>query len=140
MADCVSRYDPSVLAISQIDSGDALALATRFARQWAYRGAQALFWKADFRVERVWDYYLPFVASRPFDRRGFLRVDGHLQDHPCSLYVTFFGRARSQRVPEVRYVRTEMRRSDGAAIAFLHGLPAPGLGDLGFRDTSADEK
>ena len=140
LAACVARYDPGVLAVSQIDAGDALALATRFARQWAYRGGQALFWKPDFRAERVWDNYLPFVASRPFDRRGFLRVDGYLCDRRCSLFVTFFGRARSQSVPEMRCVRDELRRCDGAAIAFLHGLPSPGLGDLGFQDTSADAK
>lgn len=139
LAGCVSRYDPGVLAISQIDSGDALALATRFARQWAYRGGQALFWKTDFRAERVLGDYLPFVSSRPFDRRGFLQVDGRLKDRPCSLYVTFFGRARSQYVPEMRFVRTKLRPGS-TAIAFAHGVPSPGLADLGFCDTSTDGK
>lgn len=140
LASCVSQFDPGVLAISQIDSGDALALATRFARGWAYRGGQALFWKNDFRAARVQDVYLPFVAARPFDRRGFLRVDGRLLDRPCSLYVTFFGRTRAQRVPELRFVRTQLRSTTGAAIAFAHGMPAPGLHDLGFSDTSGDDK
>lgn len=136
LAAYVAAHDPAVLAISQIDSGDALALATRFAREWAYRGGQALFWTSAFRASQVRASYLPMNGARPFNRRGFLRVDGRLIERPCSLYVTFLGRARKQRVPEMRFVRAALRANPAAAVAFVHGLAAPGLRDLGFADTS----
>lgn len=48
VAEFIARVDPEICAVAGIDAGDAFALATRFDRQWGYRGTQALFWQTPF--------------------------------------------------------------------------------------------
>jgi hypothetical protein len=107
-----------VLAVCEIDAGDAFALATRFAREWAYRGGQALFWTNAFVAHAVHDVYLPFVAARPFDRRGLLRIDGAIGGAPVSLFATQFARERSAAIPELRFARAQIRSVPAPALVF----------------------
>jgi hypothetical protein len=135
LAAFVAEHDPHILAIAEIDAGDALALATRFARQWAYRGRQALFWNGAFVEHAVHELYLPFRAANPFDRRALLRVDGALEGRSCALYATQFARAPEQCVPELRFVRERLCVQHGPAVLFAH---QPGrqitFEDLGYVD------
>ena len=131
LAATVADADPDVLAVCEIDAGDAFALATRFAREWAYRGGQALFWTRAFAAAAVRDLYLPFAIGRPFDRRGLLRVDGAIDGAPAALYATQFGAERAFAVPEMRFARTQLHANAGNAIAFAQ-MDAPGRG-LGGR-------
>lgn len=140
-----AHHDPEIFAVSEIDAGDALAIATRFARQWAHRGGQALFWNDAFNAHSVHQAYLPFRASKPFDRRALLHVDGSVNGRPCAMYATQFGPSRRQRVPELRFVREQLRGTRGLALLFAH-LPMRRIafGDLGYVDTfgatPADER
>ncbi len=135
LAAFVARHQPAVLAVCEVDAGDALALATRFALQWAYRGKQALFWERRFEAFAVRDLFLPFVAARPFDRRGLLRVDGTLAGERCSLFATQIAEARAQRVIELRFARLRVRETSVPAILFVR-LPDRRIsfGDRGFSD------
>jgi len=133
LAATVAAADPDVLAVCEIDAGDAFALATRFAREWAYRGGQALFWTRAFAASTVHDLYLPFAIGRPFDRRGLLRVDGAAGGAPASLFATQLGAERTFSVPESRFARTQLHGCAGRAIAFAQMEPtAPGLGGRGI--------
>ncbi|HEY8313418.1 MAG TPA: hypothetical protein VIG51_04515 [Candidatus Baltobacteraceae bacterium] len=130
-----AKHDPALFAICEIDAGDALALATRFAREWAYRGGQALFWNASFRAREVRDPYLPFAAAKPFDRRGLLRVDGRLGPVGAALYATQFAGERHRRIPELRFARAHMRSTQAPALLFAHlARRAIAFEDLGFTD------
>lgn len=129
LAATVAETEPAVLAVCEIDPGDAFALATRFAREWAYRGGQALFWTHAFAADGV------------RDRGGRLRVHGRLGDTPATLYAMQFAAARATGVPELRDARTEMRRDAADAIAFAQ-LPSarPGLGVRGVALLASDEE
>jgi hypothetical protein len=133
LAATVAETDPDVLAVCEIDAGDAFALATRFARGWAYRGGQAIFWTRAFAAATVHDLYLPFAIARPFDRRGILRVDGTLGASPAALFATQFDEARAFAIPEVRFARRQLHASSGSAIAFAQTNRAvPGLRGRGI--------
>lgn len=132
LASFVDAKNLQVMGICEIDAGDALSLATRFALQWAYRGRQALFWKAPFRVHAVHDRYLPVRVPHLFDRRGLLIVDADIEGEPCMLAATQISAEREGYVPEMRFARSHMR---GAQRALLFAeLPDYGIGfaDLGF--------
>lgn len=130
LAAFVAEREPDVLAICEIDAGDAFALATRFSRQWAYRGAQALFWSEAFVAHAVHDVYLPFALQRPFDRRGLLRVDADHGGEPVALFATQFSAERRIAVPELRFARAQMRRSERRLLAFAQ-MPRRGVGIQG---------
>lgn len=132
LASFVDAEKPHVMGICEIDAGDALSLATRFALQWAYRGRQALFWKAPLRVHAVHDRYLPVRVPHLFDRRGLLIVDADIGGEPCMLAATQISTQREGYVPEMRFARRHMR---GAQRALLFAdVPGYGIGfaDLGF--------
>jgi len=140
LAATVADADPDVLAVCEIDAGDAFALATRFAREWAYRGGQALFWTRAIAAATVHDLYLPFAIQRPFDRRGLLRVDGTIGGVSANIFATQFGHARAFAVPELRYARSQVRAGTGRAIAFAQmEMPMPGLGGRGVELLAGDE-
>ena len=123
LAEFVARTDPAIFAATGIDAGDAFALATRFARQWAYRGAQALFWSDAFRAHEVHDRYLPMTALRPFDRRGLLLVDGEFEGRALSLVATQLGATRDTFVREARFAREQVReRSHFLLFAHHHAM------------------
>ncbi|MDQ2991905.1 MAG: hypothetical protein M3R30_03660 [Candidatus Eremiobacteraeota bacterium] len=139
LATTIEETTPDVLAVCEIDAGDAFALATRFARQWAYRGGQALFWTRAFTASAVHDLYLPFAIQRPFDRRGLLRVDGTSGAAPVALFATQFGGARAFAVPEMRFARTQLNATMARAIAFAQmEIAAPGLGGRGVELLAED--
>ncbi|MDQ2662898.1 MAG: hypothetical protein M3Y18_02545 [Candidatus Eremiobacteraeota bacterium] len=125
-----------VFAVCEIEAGDALALATRFAAEWAYRGRQAIFWNARFLAREIADVYLPVSVARPLDRRGFLRVDGSLDAALCALYTMQLAADRHE-IAQRRFVRTRLRSHPGSAIVFARA-PRGGmnLADLGFIDAA----
>ncbi|MDQ6929694.1 MAG: hypothetical protein M3126_03375 [Candidatus Eremiobacteraeota bacterium] len=134
LAAFIARAQPNLLAVCGIDAGDALAIATRFALQWAYRGGQAIFWKPDYQTVYVRDTYLPFSALRPFERRGLVRVDLRMNGTVVHAIATQIGRERDQRIREVRYVRALLRDTTGPCIFFCVSPPSRiGFTDLGFR-------
>jgi hypothetical protein len=138
LAAFVADRTPDVLAISEIDDGDALALATRFDYRWAYRGGQSLLWNRRFAAERLRDAYLPISPARAFGRRGLLRIDGACDGLALTLFATQFEATRWC-VRELRFTRAAMRGVANAAIAFV-AQPAPGrigFDDLGFRAVAA---
>jgi hypothetical protein len=137
LASIVAREAPHVLAVCDIDPGDALSLATRFALEWAYRGRQALFWRAEFSVREVRDLYLPVRVDRPFERRGFVCVDASHAARDCTLVTTQFDVERAARIPELRFARTFLRRvaRDAVLCAYLRER-AIAFEDLGFRDAT----
>ncbi len=138
LAAFVAQTNPGILAICEIGSGDARSLATRFAMQWAYRGRQAILWTQIFTPQKVYDRYLP--APHPFERRGFVRVDGTLDETPCSLMTTQFATARSTRAAQLRFARTQLHAATHDALFFAL-VPGADLrfDDLGFRDESRAE-
>lgn len=125
---------PAIFAVHGIDEGDALAFATRFAGDYAYRGRQALFWNPTFNAREVLDRYLPGPPLRPFDRRGLLQVDGTFMGAQVSLVATQLADDRPTRIPELRYVRTVLRATRRSTLLFANGVVAeePGFADLGF--------
>lgn len=132
LAAFVDAQQPHVVGICEIDAGDALALATRFALQWAYRGRQALFWKAPVRAHTVHDRYLPLRAARLFDRRGLLIVDAECDAQPCMLAATQLSSERTAFVPELRFARTHLRGSVRALLFADVPHYRVGFADLGF--------
>ena len=133
LAELVANRSPDVLCVHDIDAGDALALATRSDLQWAYRGAQALFWSRRVKAHGVHDRYLPVAPLRPFDRRGLLQVDAEIGGKRFALLATQFSAERTLRVRELRFARDNVRRIDGAAVLFV-ARPDERIGfeDLGF--------
>lgn len=132
LAAFVDEVKPHVMGVCEIDAGDALSLATRFALQWAYRGRQALFWRAPFRAHAVHDRYLPVRAARLFDRRGLLVIDADVDGVPCALAVTQLSSVREQFIVELRFARSHLR---GTQPALLFAQMPPyrvGFSDLGF--------
>jgi hypothetical protein len=134
LASFVDEAQPHVMGVCDIESGDALALATRFALQWAYRGRQALFWKKPFRVHAVRDHYLPVQSARIFDRRGLLIVDAELSGQACTLAATQLSSEREWYVRELRFARGHLR-GDASTLLFAD-VPAPArrFSDLGFEE------
>jgi hypothetical protein len=128
LASFLAESDPDIMALGEIDAGDALALATRFDRQWAYRGGQALLWNNRVAAHEVHDLYLP-VAPLAFERRGLLRIDGECEGTPLALFATQFGADRGK-LREMRFARTHARAAPGLAMIFV---TAP-LGRIGFSD------
>lgn len=132
LAEFVDSAKPTAMGVCEIDAGDALSLATRFALQWAYRGRQALFWRMPFRAHAVHDRYLPVRAARLFDRRGLLIVDADASGEPCMLAATQLRSERESFVPELRFARRHLR---GLARALLFAdMPQHqrGFADLGY--------
>jgi len=134
LAAFIDRADPDVLALCEIDAGDALALATRFARHWAYRGSQALIWKPHLHQAKVRHAYLPRVPLRPLERRGFLRVATRLGSGSLELVATQVSDQREQRVRDLRYLRSSLRKIHQSCVLFAV-MPRTHIGvqDLGFR-------
>lgn len=132
LASFVDRSQPAVMGISEIDAGDALSLATRFALQWAYRGKQALFWKSPVRAHAVHDCYLPIRAARVFDRRGLLMVDAHIDTEPCTLAATELSAERHAFVPELRFARRHLRGNRRTLLFVDVPVYRVGFTDLGF--------
>jgi hypothetical protein len=134
VSEAIALRDPAIFCVHDVGEGDALAVATRFDRGYAYRGGVALFWSRSFAAREVLDRYLPAMPMRPFERRGLLQVDGTLDGAPLTLVATEFGVERGARVRELRYVRAVLRGVDGAALLFVTGMPPRSIGfkDLGF--------
>ena len=122
------------MSVHGIDEGDALALATRAAAGYAYRGRQALFWNATFGAREVLDRYLPGAPLRPFDRRGLLQVDGFFMGVNASLVATQFADDRAARIHELRFTRSVLRGTRRATLLFVNGVVngESGFTDLGF--------
>jgi hypothetical protein len=131
VAETVAARATEIFCVHGIDEGDALALATRFDCGYAYRGRQALFWKAHFAAREVLDRYLPGAPLRPFDRRGLLQVDGAFSGQQLALIATQFAAEHAVRVREVRFARTVLRSISGAALLFVTGVAS---GTISFRD------
>lgn len=131
LAALFSADDPDVAALSEIDAGDALATATRFDREWAYRGRQALLWKRRLTAHAVHDLYLPVSALRPFDRRGLLCVDAEAGNVPLHVFATQFAGDRGA-IRDLRFARSAVRRVDGNVVLFISD---PGPSRIGFTDT-----
>ena len=132
LARYVNAIDPDVLALSEVDAGNALALATRFDRQWAYRGGQAVLWNRRFDAEKVHDLYLPAVPLQRFERRGLLRVDGRCDGSELSIFATRFAPDRAS-VRDLRFTRSVIRAVASARIMLFVTTP-PAAGSAAFRD------
>jgi hypothetical protein len=140
LAQRISTSQPDVLALSEIDDGDALALATRFDLQWAYRGGQALLWNARLRSARVAESYLPAAPLQAFERRGLLRLDGAFDDGELSLLAARFSSDRS-RARDLRFTRGIVRamRATGALLFITNSPPSASdaFRDFGFAASGA---
>jgi hypothetical protein len=139
LAELFAGAEPDVAALSDIDAGDALATATRFDRQWAYRGGQALLWKRRFVAHAVHDLYLPGSALRPFDRRGLLCVDADDGGAQLHLFATQFAGDRSA-VRDLRFARAAIRKATGSVLLFVSepGSLKTGFADLGLQRVVPD--
>jgi len=139
LAEQVSSTKPDLLVVSEIDDGDALAVATRFDLQWAYRGGQAVLWNARLAPRSVEESYLP-PALPALQWRGLLRVDLRSGDAELSILTTRFAADRT-RIRDLRFVRSVLRRdSTSSAILFVTNPPKSGswaFSDLGFLPKNA---
>lgn len=137
LAALFAEADPDVAALSQIDAGDALATATRFDREWAYRGGQALLWKRDVVAHAVHDLYLPMSALRPFDRRGLLRLDAEWRGVPLHAFATQFAGDRTA-IRDLRFARSAIRSVDGNVLLFISNPASSRIGfaDVGLRSVA----
>jgi hypothetical protein len=138
VAEAIAASDAVVICLHGIDPGDALALATRFARGYAYRGAQALLWSQAFIAREVQDRYLPVAPRRPFDRRGILQVDGAFAGATLSLVATQFAAEREASLRELRFARRVIRSIVGIAVVFVAGMTER-TRRIGFADLGATE-
>ena len=121
LASFLAEADPDVVSLAGIDSGDALASATRFDRQWAYGDGHALLWKRG-----------RYDARGVSESRGVLRVDGACDGAGTALFATHFSSGR-ERVRELRAARDQMRSTQGDALLFVSEPHARlGFSDLGF--------
>ena len=120
-----------VAALAEIESGDALALATRLNLGWAHRGNQALLWNQRFAAAHADD-----------SQRGILLVDGACGGEPLLLALARFTRDRA-RVTQLRALRSAIRQASGGVVLFCVRPPhgRVGFGDLGMRlvQTPGDE-
>ncbi len=123
VAEAIDAHAPAIFALHAIDEGDALALATRFAMDYAYRGRQALFWNATFAAREVLDR-----------QRGLLRVDGAFAGGRLALVAIRLSTDRASRVRELRKVRSVLRATKSGVLLFATGIVAgeTGFADLGF--------
>jgi hypothetical protein len=123
VAEAIDARTPAIFALQAIDEGDALALATRFATSYAYRGRQALFWNVTFAARQILDR-----------SRGLLRVEGAFAGGRLALVATRLSDDRALRVRELRHVRTVLRATKSAVLLFVSGVVAgeAGFADLGF--------
>ncbi len=135
VAEIVSALSATFICVHGIDEGDALALATRFDRGWAYRGGVALLWEAAFEARAVHGRYLPRKPLRPFERRGILDVDGTICGESLHLIATQFSLERIAYIGELRYARRVVRQIEGRALLFIDAVP-PGAAAL--RDPDFD--
>ncbi|MDP9018122.1 MAG: hypothetical protein M3N19_07365 [Candidatus Eremiobacteraeota bacterium] len=134
LAALIARLDPQVFGVCEIDAGDALAIATRFAMQWGYRGGQAVFWKPRFTALTIRDEYLPFSAARPFERRGLLRIALRNEREHIKMVATQIGSERDVRIRELRHLRNALREERDPCVVFSILPPGRiGLEDLGFK-------
>ena len=135
LAQAFAARRPAIGAVCEIAAGDALAIATRFDRNWAYRGSMALFWTDAFKAHEVHDRYLPMPGLNPFERRGMLEVRGEFRGRPLTFIAAAFSRDKS-RIREIRFVRTALRRVEGNAVLFLTGYgeskEAIGFNDINY--------
>jgi hypothetical protein len=139
LAELLAGAQPDILAVSEIGSGDSRSLATRFALQWAYRGRQALFWRAPFEPARIADLYLPMRT--PLRRTGFVRVDGALAKVACTLAATQFARGRESRAAQVTFARAQLRTAKADALFFACAADPPiDVTDLGFVQRANDAR
>jgi hypothetical protein len=142
LATCVTELDPDILAVSEIDAGDALAIATRSDRQWAYRGGQALLWNRRFAARKVHDLYLPVLPLQPFERRGLLRVDGLCDGSELTLFATRFSPDRT-RIRDLRFARSAIRACSAKVVLFVAAPPPVrariGFADLGLQSRCGDD-
>jgi len=122
-AERIVAQSPDAFCLHGVAAGDAYAIATRFDCEWAYRGAQALFWRGTFHIHEVHDRYLPAPPMRPFERRGFLEVNGEFAGLPVSLIATQLSPDRF-RIREMRFVRTAVRAASSAVVLFVAGFDA----------------
>ena len=133
LAAFLAQSQPHIVAVCDIEPGDALALATRFALQWVYRGGQALFWRPQYEALKIVDAYLPFSPLRPFSRRGVVRVDVMIAGVAVRVFLTQIGSRRDARIRELRYLRETLRETQGPCILFAVAPPSRiHYGDLGF--------
>lgn len=130
--------DPDLLAVSEIDDGDALALATKTDRQWSYRGGQALFWRAGFVPLAVHEAYLSSGMPR-LPWRGLLRVDLRVGTIEISLTCTRLAPDR-RGIADLRFVRKLLADAESErAILCVVNPPAIGaraLARLGFESSN----
>ncbi|PZR59506.1 MAG: hypothetical protein DLM50_01375 [Candidatus Meridianibacter frigidus] len=134
LAAFLDERNPDIFGLSEIESGDALAIATRFARQWAYRGGEAIFWRRMLDGPRVQEEYLPAPLGRPFERRGYLAVRARIADTPLQIAATSIVEdERDARIRRMRFLRNRLRGAPPACVLFAR-LPRGrvGLQDLGF--------
>ena len=132
-AAAIAAEDPAFVCLHGVDPGDALMLATRFARAHAYRGAQAILWTPKFAATEVHDRYLPAAPLRPFDRRGILQIDGTFGTERLTLLATQFSPEREGAIRELRFARRVLRGIGGALAAFVAGM-SPAARRIGFAD------
>ncbi|MDE2483213.1 MAG: hypothetical protein KGN02_13630 [bacterium] len=135
LAERIAASAAPFICLHGVDEGDAFALATQFACGWAYRGGEALLWRGAFRVQHVYDRYLPAPPTRPLERRGVLEVVGTWNDAPLALVAARFARDRFA-MREWRAVRAMLRRACARAILFADAaserVARIGVADLGF--------
>ena len=141
VGEAIALRMPSIFCVHDVGEGDALKLARRFDRNYAYRGGQALFWDGTFAASEVLDRYLPATPVRPFVRRGLLQVNGMFGGRYVALIATEFDAERAARVREVRFARSVLRSIAGDALLFVKGLAPKHVGfrDLGFTKIAGDE-
>ncbi len=116
----LARTDPEIFALCEIDAGDALAVATRFVRQYAYRGGQAVFLRNSVDITAVRDDYVPLWPGRPFDRRGVVWVQARYGSRRVSVLTAKLASGREQRAAEIRHVRTIVRALERPAVVLIH--------------------
>jgi hypothetical protein len=123
VAEAIDARVPAIFCVHGIEEGDALALATRFVFEYAYRGRLAIFWNATFSVREIVDR-----------NRGLLRVNGTFAGGRLTLVARRFSRDRASRVRQLRQARTELRATKSAALLFITGFVTgeTGFSDLGF--------
>lgn len=109
-------------AVTSIDSGDALSLATRFAMGWAYRDGQALFWNDRFKAVRVREGRVP------------LCIDGAIARSQAHLIGVRLTRDRNA-IRDLRATRSAIRELPGVLLLFAAGLQ----GRTRFADLGLDE-
>lgn len=141
LAETLARHDAGIACAHGIDAGDALALATRCDRKWAYRGGEAIFWQGALHVRAIHHRDLPFAVRRPFARRGMLHVEGRYDDGPLEIFATSLAADRGTRIRDLRFLRRVVRAAGGTAVLFVgNGASARGrFADLGFGEAASDD-